>query len=181
MQLAHSGRWPDPFVTGTTPDPLVAILSARVVRRSLRSRSLGREATDGGMRARAGQLLLDLPEHLHQAALNTFDGVASPRSARSTELLSKISRSKRPRLTHWMATFLAFGPWVSCAQATDPAHPVLVELYESQGCSSCPPAIANIDAIARRPDVLALMFAVTYWDQLGLKDTFAKSAFTARQ
>lgn len=65
--------------------------------------------------------------------------------------------------------------------AADPAHPVVVELYQSQGCSSCPPAIANINAIAGRPDVLALTFAVTYWDQLGWKDTFAKPAFTARQ
>lgn len=65
--------------------------------------------------------------------------------------------------------------------AADPTHPVVVELYQSQGCSSCPPAIANINAIASRPDVLALTFAVTYWDRLGWKDTFAKPAFTARQ
>ena len=67
------------------------------------------------------------------------------------------------------------------ALAADPAHPVVVELYQSQGCSSCPPAIANINVIAGRPDVLALTFAVTYWDQLGWADTFAKPAFTARQ
>jgi hypothetical protein len=65
--------------------------------------------------------------------------------------------------------------------AADPAHPVVVELYQSQGCSSCPPAIVNINAIAGRSDVLALTFAVTYWDQLGWKDTFAKPAFTTRQ
>ena len=57
----------------------------------------------------------------------------------------------------------------------------MVELYQSQGCSSCPPAIANINAIAARPDVLALTFAVTYWDQLGWKDTFARPEFTRRQ
>lgn len=65
--------------------------------------------------------------------------------------------------------------------AADTAHPVVVELYQSQGCSSCPPAIKNINIIAGRPDVLALTFAVTYWDQLGWKDTFAKPAFTSRQ
>lgn len=65
-----------------------------------------------------------------------------------------------------------------CAYA---ASPTVVELYQSQGCSSCPPAIANVNAIADRPDVLALTFAVTYWDQLGWKDTFASPAFTARQ
>lgn len=67
------------------------------------------------------------------------------------------------------------------ALATDPVHPVVVELFQSQGCSSCPPAIANLNAIADRPDVLALTFAVTYWDQLGWKDTFADPAFTKRQ
>jgi hypothetical protein len=67
------------------------------------------------------------------------------------------------------------------ALGADPAHPVVIELYQSQGCSSCPPAIANINALAGRPDVLALTFSVTYWDQLGWKDTFAKPAFTARQ
>lgn len=63
----------------------------------------------------------------------------------------------------------------------DAAHPTVVELYQSQGCSSCPPAIANLNALAARADVLPLMFAVTYWDQLGWKDTFATPAYTARQ
>lgn len=52
------------------------------------------------------------------------------------------------------------------------ANPVVVELFQSQGCSSCPPANANVNAIADRPDVLALSFAVTYWDRLGWKDIF---------
>ena len=65
--------------------------------------------------------------------------------------------------------------------ASDPTHPTVIELFESQGCSDCPPANANLNAIADRPDVLALNFAVTYWDQLGWKDTFAKPGFTARQ
>ncbi|WP_374943951.1 DUF1223 domain-containing protein [Sphingomonas sp.] len=58
---------------------------------------------------------------------------------------------------------------------------MVVELYQSQGCSSCPPANANLNAIADRPDVIPLSFAVTYWDQLGWKDTFARPQFTARQ
>ena len=60
-------------------------------------------------------------------------------------------------------------------------RPTVVELFQSQGCSSCPPANANINAIADRPDVLALSFAVTYWDQLGWKDTFGSPRWTARQ
>jgi hypothetical protein len=67
------------------------------------------------------------------------------------------------------------------ALAADAAHPTVVELFQSQGCSSCPPANANLIAIAGRPDILALSFGVTYWDQLGWKDTFAQDAFTARQ
>ena len=60
-------------------------------------------------------------------------------------------------------------------------QPVVVELFQSQGCSSCPPANADLNAIAGRADVLALSFAVTYWDRLGWKDTFGSPRFTARQ
>jgi hypothetical protein len=74
--------------------------------------------------------------------------------------------------------FTAAGLVPSLAQ---PTRPVVVELFQSQGCSSCPPANADLNAIADRPDVLALSFGVTYWDQLGWKDTFAKPQFTARQ
>src|SRR5438270_13230897 len=61
------------------------------------------------------------------------------------------------------------------------AAPVVIEEFQSQGCSSCPPATANVNALAGRPEVLALSYAVTYWDQLGWKDTFASPAFTRRQ
>jgi hypothetical protein len=57
----------------------------------------------------------------------------------------------------------------------------VVELFTSQGCSSCPPANANLIRLRDRPDVLALSFAVTYWDQLGWKDTFGRGEYTARQ
>ena len=57
----------------------------------------------------------------------------------------------------------------------------VVELFTSQGCSSCPPANANLAKLAGRPDVLALSFGVTYWDSLGWKDTFASKAYTDRQ
>jgi hypothetical protein len=67
------------------------------------------------------------------------------------------------------------------ALAADAAHPTVVELFQSQGCSSCPPAAANVMAISDRADVLALSFAVDYWDRLGWKDTFSRPAWTARQ
>lgn len=79
------------------------------------------------------------------------------------------------------AASLALAAALTPAGAADRAHPTVVELFQSQGCSSCPPANAVLNAIAGRPDVLALSFAVTYWDQLGWKDRFATPAFTARQ
>lgn len=69
----------------------------------------------------------------------------------------------------------------SSLAAADASRPVVLELYQSQGCSSCPPANANINAIADQPGILALSFAVTYWDKLGWKDIFAQPAYTQRQ
>jgi len=57
----------------------------------------------------------------------------------------------------------------------------VVELFTSQGCSSCPPANANLIKLSKRDDVLALSFEVTYWDYLGWKDIFGKQEFTDRQ
>jgi hypothetical protein len=67
------------------------------------------------------------------------------------------------------------------ALAADAAHPTVIELFQSQGCSSCPPAEANVRAVSGRPDVLALSFEVDYWDRLGWKDTFSRAAWTERQ
>ncbi len=90
-----------------------------------------------------------------------------------------------PPRRHWAAAVSAVAGlaalWAVAARAADQAHPVVVELFQSQGCSSCPPANANVLALAGRPDVLALSWQVTYWDQLGWKDTFGSPAFTARQ
>jgi hypothetical protein len=63
-----------------------------------------------------------------------------------------------------------------------PAAPLqVVELFTSQGCSSCPRANAAVAQLSARPQILALSFGVTYWDQLGWKDTFAQKKFTDRQ
>ena len=77
--------------------------------------------------------------------------------------------------------FAVFAAGAPNAFAADAAHPAVIELFQSQGCSSCPPAAANVAAISDRADVLALSFAVDYWDRLGWKDTFSKPAWTARQ
>jgi hypothetical protein len=75
----------------------------------------------------------------------------------------------------------ALGLISSPAVAADAGRPTVVELFQSQGCSSCPPAEANVGTISDRPDMLALSFEVDYWDRLGWKDTFSKAAWTARQ
>lgn len=61
------------------------------------------------------------------------------------------------------------------------AIPVVVELFTSQGCSSCPPADAMLAALSGDPGVLPLSFHVDYWDYLGWADSFARPEFTARQ
>lgn len=60
-------------------------------------------------------------------------------------------------------------------------HPVVVELFTSQGCSDCPPADRLLAEIAQHRDVIALTLPITYWDMLGWKDTFATDANTQRQ
>ncbi|OEO31044.1 hypothetical protein VW23_018320 [Devosia insulae DS-56] len=61
------------------------------------------------------------------------------------------------------------------------SQPIVVELFTSQGCSSCPPANANLIELSKRRDVLVLSFAVTYWDYLGWKDSFGREEYTERQ
>ncbi len=63
----------------------------------------------------------------------------------------------------------------------DGAKPVVVELFTSQGCSSCPPADRILGRLADRDDVIALGFHVNYWDRLGWPDPFATKAGTDRQ
>ncbi|MEM0988773.1 MAG: DUF1223 domain-containing protein [Pseudomonadota bacterium] len=83
------------------------------------------------------------------------------------------------RFSHIAATALLALGLTTTAEAED--NVVLVELFTSQGCSSCPPADANLAALADRSDVLALSMHVDYWDYLGWKDTFGNSENTKRQ
>ena len=76
--------------------------------------------------------------------------------------------------------FLAF-PAAQPAASQESGPLTVVELFQSQGCSDCPPANANVMALSERRDLLTLSFGVTYWDNLGWKDTFASPQYTARQ
>jgi hypothetical protein len=61
------------------------------------------------------------------------------------------------------------------------SRPVVVELFTSQGCSSCPPADSYLGQLAQRKDVLPLSYHVDYWDYIGWKDQFADPAYVGRQ
>jgi hypothetical protein len=71
----------------------------------------------------------------------------------------------------------AFGAGAAAAET----RPIVVELFTSQGCSSCPPADALLDRLSHRDDVVALGYHVDYWDKLGWKDPFSSPEATARQ
>jgi hypothetical protein len=69
--------------------------------------------------------------------------------------------------------------WVHPASAKD--QPVLVELYTSQGCSSCPDADVLFQDLVKRPGIVGLAFHVDYWDYIGWQDIFARAEYTLRQ
>ncbi|MBL8836735.1 MAG: DUF1223 domain-containing protein [Alphaproteobacteria bacterium] len=69
----------------------------------------------------------------------------------------------------------------SAVQAQSPDRPIVVELFTSQGCNSCPPADEFLRELSTQPDVLAIEFHVDYWDYIGWRDPFAQRYFTERQ
>jgi len=80
-----------------------------------------------------------------------------------------------------LASVGALGLNASDGLAFDRNTRAVVELFTSQGCSSCPPADALMEKLATDPTIVALSFPVNYWDYLGWKDTFAKPEYSARQ
>lgn len=80
------------------------------------------------------------------------------------------------------AVAVAVASCLLAAPMATSARPVVVELFTSQGCSSCPPADAYLSELSRdRPDVLPLAFHVTYWNSLGWQDPYSLEAATQRQ
>ena len=80
-------------------------------------------------------------------------------------------------------TIAALAMGVADGRAQTPAKQpkALLELFTSQGCSSCPPADALVIELSKDPDLIALTLPVTYWDYLGWKDTLGKDSFAKRQ
>ena len=83
-------------------------------------------------------------------------------------------------ISRWSGAIGICAAFAACATAH--AQPrAVVELFTSQGCSSCPPADKIIGELAKDPSVIALSMPIDYWDYLGWKDTLADSRFSARQ
>lgn len=80
-----------------------------------------------------------------------------------------------------LALWLAAGPVAACTVGSGATAPPIVELYTSEGCSSCPPADRWLSSLKGRQDVLAVAFHVHYWDYLGWADRFATVEGTQRQ
>lgn len=76
---------------------------------------------------------------------------------------------------------LAMGILGPAAWAQQPGAASVIELFTSQGCSSCPTADALLREYADRADIVALSLPVDYWDYLGWKDTLASPRFSSRQ
>lgn len=100
-----------------------------------------------------------------RAAAGTARGAAKPRGP----------------LAMVLAVLLALGVAVPGLAQAPTARPVVLELYTSQGCASCPPADEMMLELAAREDVIALALHVDYWDYIGWPDTFGRRLFTERQ
>lgn len=79
------------------------------------------------------------------------------------------------------ATLSAFATCLTISSPAAADGPTVIELYTSQGCSSCPPADEILHDLAGQSDVIPLALHVDYWDYIGWADIFANPAHTRRQ
>jgi hypothetical protein len=87
-----------------------------------------------------------------------------------------------PRFSQHPMTLALLGSLIFMSSPTAAGtRPVVVELFTSQGCSSCPPADSLLGELARNSDMVALGFHISYWDGLGWKDPFSSQSSTDRQ
>jgi hypothetical protein len=84
-----------------------------------------------------------------------------------------------PALATALAVFAFAGQ--SAAEPAEPDGPAVLELFTSQGCSSCPPADALLAELGKRPGLIALSYSVDYWNYLGWRDTLSTPANSERQ
>jgi hypothetical protein len=93
----------------------------------------------------------------------------------------------KQRQVQWLCATVVAGAWITpapaqtCRAESSAQVPVVVELYTSEGCSSCPPADRWLSSLKDKPGVLAAAFHVDYWDRLGWKDRFGSARHTERQ
>lgn len=98
------------------------------------------------------------------------------------EHLAKLSAMVKLKILILIAVFAATAVSQGAAREEEATkRPVLVELFTSQGCSSCPPADRLLQDLGRQPDIIAISWPINYWDYLGWADTFAEPQFTERQ
>jgi hypothetical protein len=94
--------------------------------------------------------------------------------------MNKNITANRRNLLAWTASATLL-PFTRLSLAAAVNRPVVVELFTSEGCSSCPPADAFLNELVRQPSLIALSFHVDYWDYLGWRDTLGLPESTKRQ
>ncbi|MGJ4940817.1 DUF1223 domain-containing protein [Bradyrhizobium sp. HKCCYLS1011] len=85
------------------------------------------------------------------------------------------------RTSWWSGAAVGVCAIIAIIRPADANPRAVVELFTSQGCSSCPPADKVLGELAQDPSVIAMSMPIDYWDYLGWKDTLADSRFSARQ
>jgi hypothetical protein len=121
-------------------------------------------------------------EPVQELAMPSFDRSSTRPHASCSGRTSRLPLAFGLALAGSFASTLAATAAPTCSAQSAATAPLVVELYTSEGCSSCPPADKWLSQRMKAdPSVVALAFHVDYWDRLGWKDRFASAAYTQRQ